>query len=214
MVKVIAIGYRCMTSMALRHFGFQQESLPFDWLGASLSAITAALQDDLRAMLLPTDIAPFLDIGPLHDQNRTVVNKYGMACTHVFKKKLTGREQEEEVLATAKRRSERLLSILKGEEPVVFVRHQAEGQASPKYEEWEEFLATVRTKFPSLCFRTLYVQVLKTGKEAPKVPPGIKLLVGDYPIEPVKGEFESPEARCPEVMRSVIDNLCRNVTKN
>ena len=176
MVVVVPIGFRCMTSMALRHFGFQQQSLPFDWMGASLSAITAAISDDLRAMLAADDIEPFLDIGLLTEQNRTVVNKYGMACTHVFKKKLTGREQ-----------------------------------APPSCEEWQGFITTMRQKFPSLRFRILYIQV---GSKAPSVPADVKLLVGNYPIVPVGGKFDDPTACCPEVIRSLVTNLCRKLERN
>jgi hypothetical protein len=208
MVVVVPIGFRCMTSMALRHFGFQQQSLPFDWLGASLPSITAALADDLRAMLRPEDIASLLDIGPLAEQNRTVHNKYGMACTHVFKKQLTGREQEAEVLATAQRRAERLLTILRGAEPVLFVRHQNVGCPAPTYEEWQAFVTTVHTKFPTLRFRILYIQV---GKKTLHVPPEVKLLVGDYPINPVGGKFEAPEAQCSEVIKQLVTNLCHKL---
>jgi hypothetical protein len=194
--------------MALRYFGFQQESLPFDWVGASLPAITAALADDLQAMLLPSDLVPFLDIGPLTEQNRTVINKYGMVCTHVFKKQLTGREQATTVLDTAQRRATRLLTLLRGAEPVLFVRHQNEGCSAPTYEDWQAFITTIRQKFPTLRFHILYIQV---GSKAPSVPPEVKLLIGDYPIIPIGGKFEDPEARCPELIKRVLANLCRKL---
>ena len=204
MVVTIPIGFRCMTSMFLRYHNFQQLSLPFDWVGAPLPAITAALRDELRQMLRPEDVAPFRDAGVLGEGERTIINAYGMACTHVFKKQLPAREQVKEVLVTAKRRSDRLLALLRSEEKVVFVRHQNEGCAPPSLEEWEDFLTVVREKFPTLQFKVLYVQV---GNVPPVVPPEVKVLTGDHSIIPVGGKFESPDARLPEVMRKWVTRL-------
>jgi Putative papain-like cysteine peptidase (DUF1796) len=201
---VVSIGFRCMTSLLLRHFGLQQESLPFDWLGASLSSITAALADDLQAMLTPEDIQPFLNLGSLTEHNRAVTNKYGMVCTHVFKKQLTGAEQETAVLATAHRRAERLLSLLRGEDPVIFVRHQNSDSQPPSYEEWQAFVTTIRSKYPHLLFHVLYVHV---GSSELAVPPEVKVLVGDYPIIPIGGKFDHEAAQCPLVVKHVINNL-------
>ena len=146
--RIISIGHRCSSAIAIKGAGFRKESFPFDWAGSQNSHnVFAAIEDDLA------DFMP---------ERGHLINRYGIGLPH-----LDASKSIEENEATMKRRCDRFLDVLRTERRKVLLVYANEdylyseahrGVHSRKlFDGVLSISQLLRHKYPHLDFHILYI---------------------------------------------------------
>lgn len=167
-IQIVSLGGGCMTARAARYNNLRSTAYPFDWMITSTQALTDAIQDDFKQVLL-------LEQTCERDDNKAVIDGYGFVFIHDFP---TVRNPvapiDDEIMPVHElmpdwrdsinivkekfnRRLERLLKLLYDGEPVALVRY-----GEMNCDEAEQFVSLLKQKFP--CAKVVLVVIGSTSE--------------------------------------------------
>lgn len=162
--KVISLGYICNVAEMLIHLKMRKEAYPFDRLGISAWAVNELLSNNFNEFLEYEN----LKTGKLF-LNSNEIFTYDEKYYVRLENKELNKSQYSVISQKIKTRVERLKNVLDSEQSVLFIRSSepmenriildqyADKYAKPEIEQIRELSNILKTKYPNLKFKILYI---------------------------------------------------------